>query len=229
MKKKIIILAASLLSAQAFAAQEIPDTSINEFAIASMENNEAVIRYNPEYCETQNSEVCEFFISHEHAHIALKHTLGGEYTTEEKYAADCWVTQNAPEELSKSAYTYFTNKTDEGSSERANNITNCSNNKTSSPKEQLSSDELSNEKQSKSRFNHYRADAVFANLERRFPWAFPRSFWGSKYGNEYRSNEGYIGYAKHYRNGSALIEYRGYLYFRVGNNPYIQWGLIRKF
>ncbi len=202
----------------AFAIQEIPDTSINETAIASVENGETVIRYNPEYCETLGEQVCHFFISHEYGHIALNHPLGAEYTEEEENVADCWVTQNAPIDLSKAAYAYFTNaeNTDgdiDSSAQRAENISNCSE-KTSTSEKQHSTENLTNQKQTRSRFNHYSADLDIIWLEINYPHLFPESSFGYRYGEEgfYKGNSIYL---KSYQNGSALVEYKGSLYYKA--------------
>ncbi len=218
MKKNIFILAATLVSSQAFAIQEVPDSSINEIARTTMENGETVIRYNPEYCEELGDQVCHFFLSHEYGHIALEHTLGGDFTVEEENAADCWVTQNAPIDLSKAAYAYFKNEDNiegdhDSSAQRAENLSNCPEEASISEK-QHSSDNSNNQKQIRSRFNHYRADEVFATLERSYPQYFPESSFGIRYGVEafYRGNSIYL---KKYRNGSALVEYKGSLYFKI--------------
>jgi len=218
MKKNIFIRAATLLSSRVFAIQEVPDTSINETAIASVENGETIIRYNPEYCETLGEQVCQFFISHEYGHIALNHPLGGVYTEEEENTADCWVTQNAPIDLSKAAYTYFTNEENvdediDSSAQRAENISNCSEDASVSEKQQ-SGVNSTNQKQTRSRFNHYGADVHFVRLERDYPHLFPESSFGYRYGNEgfYRGNSIYL---KSYRNGSALVEYKGFIYYKA--------------
>lgn len=215
MKKIILIIAASLFSIQAFSVQKILDTNLSEFAVASIENNEAVIRYNPEYCEMQTSQLCEFFISHEHGHIALGHSLGGEYTVVEEYAADCWVIQNTPEDISKSAYVYFSNKGYmDSDAERAKNILNCPKEEIFFSEKQLSTDQLSKRKQTRSRYNHFEADSMFRYYELIYPQYFPISFFEGNYAYEHVSN-GLIQYTKTYSNGSELAEYNGFLYYRI--------------
>ena len=172
MKKNMFILAATLLSSQAFAIQEVPDSNINEIARTTMKNGESVIRYNPEYCEELGDQVCHFFLSHEYGHIALGHTLSGAFTVEEENAADCWVTQNAPKDLSKAAYAYFNNEDNidgdhDSSAQRAENLSQC-------PKAKPISEELSENNNSDTQqqaeslsvqprafFTHFRADRNF--------------------------------------------------------------------
>lgn len=229
MKKNIFILTVSLLSNQAFAVQEIPDANINDIAITTIENNETIIRYNPEYCESMGEQVCDFFLSHEYGHISLGHPIGGEYTLEEEYAADCWVTQHAPEDLSKATYAYLVNGGNMGSwdysstTERAENISQCPN--MSVFKNTEINSKSANQKQTKSRFNHYRADAVYADIERIYPQFFPRS--SNKYGRE-GLIDGYVAYLKAYRTGSALMEYRGVLFYTVPSLgiDWTAWGPI---
>jgi hypothetical protein len=236
MKKNILILAASLLSSQAFAIQEIPDTNINEAAISSIENGETVIRYNPEYCETLGEQVCHFFISHEYGHIALQHPLGGEYTEEEENAADCWVTQNAPIDLSKAAYAYFTTKDPldgdiDSAAHRAKNISECPRKKPIT-KQFFEKNKIANHKkaerqsiQERALFDHSQADAIFFTIESgRYGYLFTR--YSSYSAVEYIYNDWSVGYIKEYYNGSGLMEYQGGLYYKIFGGNWIYYNRI---
>ena len=221
MKKNILIITASLLSTQAFAIQEIPDTTINNFAVASVENETTVIRYNPESCDALGDSMCKFFLSREYGHIALEHPLGSNYTEEEENEADCWVTQNAPENLTQSAYEYFSNNSHNEAIQRAERLSEC-------PKapvfEKPSISEISGKRiQAKSNFNHYKADRVFRDIENKYSFYFPYS---GTYGWEYITSYGAITYDKKYYNGSALSEERGGLYYKLFGGNWNYWGPI---
>lgn len=227
MKNNIYLLVASLASAQAFAIQEIPDSSINDAAIASIENGETVIRYNPENCGALGDQICKFYLSHEYGHIALGHQIGEAYTIEEEYAADCWVTQNAPEHLAKAAYVYFMNEGEMNGwaygsgTQRAENISECPEAAVSEkPDSSANSD---NQKKGKSHFNHFWADAVFADIEGQYPSIFPYS---GTYAWEYLTSNGGITYDKKYYNGSALSEENGHLFYKLFGGVWYLWGPI---
>lgn len=231
MKKNIFILAASLLSSQAFAIQEVPDSTINEVAKTTMENGEAVIRYNPEYCEELGDQVCHFFLSHEYGHIALDHTLGGDYTEDEENAADCWVTQNAPKELSKAAYFYFTTKDTldgdtDSAAQRAKNISECPKEKPIA-KELFKTNKIVNRKKSERQsiqertfFDHSQADAIFFTIESgRYGYLFPR--YSAYFAEEYIFSDGSVMYVKEYYNGSALTDYNGGLWYKLFGGDWV--------
>lgn len=226
MKTHYILLAASLLSSNAFAVHEIADTRITQdLASTVLENGEPTIRFNPEYCQALGDKVCHFFLSHEYGHIALGHPLGVSYTASEAYAADCWVAQNAPEDLAKAAYSYFSNAGKMGSwsfgsaQQRAENLATCP---TTSSTDKPIGDYPPNQIQAKSSFNHYWADIVFADIEKDYASYFPYSF---TFAWEYNFS-GTISYQKKYYNGSALAEEKGGLYYKILGGNWKYWGPI---
>lgn len=228
--KHLVILATALFAGQALATQEIPDAGINDIATSATVNGEAVIRYHPELCNTLGDQVCKFFISRQYGHIALKHNLGGNYTFEEEKAADCWVVQNAPLELSKAAYTHFNNGGYMGhwpygsGPQRALSLLECP----ADPVTQQSlakdnSDEPASQIKPKGHFDHYLADLVFADVQKRYPSYFPKS---STYAWEYNSN-GHIIYMISFYNGSALAETgRKGFWYKIQGGDWKYWGPI---
>lgn len=231
--KHLVILAASLFAGQALAIQEVPDASINDIATSAMVNGEAAIRFHPELCNAVGDQVCKFFISRQYGHVALKHNVGGNHTFEEEKAADCWVVQNAPADLAKAAYLHFLNEGNMGNwaygsgQQRAQSLTECATAKTveAKPSVEITVDQAAatNQLQPKSSFNHYWADRVFADAERKYPSLFPYS---GLYGVEYRDTNGFINYDKNYHNGSGLSEFRGGLFYKLFGSAWYYWGPI---
>jgi len=67
----------------------IIDYSINDIAIARIENGQAVIRYNPNVLAQMSESTRKFFYLHECAHHALQHTIQNQSLQNER-EADCW-------------------------------------------------------------------------------------------------------------------------------------------
>jgi hypothetical protein len=57
--------------------QEIADGSLRDVAVAVYDPAHPVIYYNPQLLRRFSPELGAFFMAHEHAHIALKHTRSG--------------------------------------------------------------------------------------------------------------------------------------------------------
>jgi hypothetical protein len=53
---------------------EVPDESLRDVAVAVYDPVHPVIYYNPSLMQRFSPELGAFFMAHEHAHIALKHT-----------------------------------------------------------------------------------------------------------------------------------------------------------
>lgn len=57
--------------------QEIADASLRDVAVAVYDAKHPVIYYNPQLLSRFSPELGAFFMAHEYAHIALKHTRSG--------------------------------------------------------------------------------------------------------------------------------------------------------
>jgi len=76
----------------------ILDYSINDVAIARLEYNYPVIRYNPRVLSRMSETTSQFFYIHECAHHALRHTIQMP-SLENERAADCWAIRTMQSEL----------------------------------------------------------------------------------------------------------------------------------
>jgi hypothetical protein len=57
--------------------REIADLSLRDVAVAVYDSTHPVIYYNPTLMKQFGPDLALFFMAHEHAHIALKHTRSG--------------------------------------------------------------------------------------------------------------------------------------------------------
>ena len=57
--------------------REIADPSLRDVAVAVYDSANPVIYYNPDLMRHFGPELAAFFMAHEHAHIALRHTRAG--------------------------------------------------------------------------------------------------------------------------------------------------------
>jgi hypothetical protein len=57
--------------------QEIADASLRDVAVAVYDPERPIIYYNPQLLSRFSPELGAFFMAHEHAHIALRHTRSG--------------------------------------------------------------------------------------------------------------------------------------------------------
>jgi len=64
------------------AVQEIADVSLRDVAVAVYDPVHPVIYYNPVLMDRFSPELDSFFMAHEHAHIALRHTRSSALRTE---------------------------------------------------------------------------------------------------------------------------------------------------
>ena len=79
--------------------REIADLMLRDVAVAVYQPGRSLIYYNPRYLESFSPAMQTFFLAHEHAHIALKHTrasalqsdstIEGEGLQAKELAADC--------------------------------------------------------------------------------------------------------------------------------------------
>ncbi len=76
----------------------IKDYSINDVAIARLEYNYPVIRYNPRVLSQMSEPTSRFFYIHECAHHALQHTMHMPSLQNER-AADCWAIRTMQSDL----------------------------------------------------------------------------------------------------------------------------------
>ena len=74
------------------------DYSINDVAIARLEYNYPVIRYNPRVLSQMSEPTSRFFYIHECAHHALRHTVEMP-SLENERAADCWAIRTMESDL----------------------------------------------------------------------------------------------------------------------------------
>jgi hypothetical protein len=125
--------------------RQIADVTLRDVAVAVYDAKNPVIYYNPVLLGRLGPELTQFFMAHEHAHIALKHTRSGALGTgvdqrnralqQKELAADCLATRTlGPEHraaaeaaarfFSRMGTRQFDNEHPTGSA-RAANILSC--------------------------------------------------------------------------------------------------------
>ncbi len=125
--------------------REIADVSLRDVAVAVYDSVHPVIYYNPTLMREFGSDLARFFMAHEHAHIALKHTRSGALRSDpsqrnrllqqKELEADCLAARtlgNADREGSLAAVRFFSRLGDRSfdtehptGTARAANILSC--------------------------------------------------------------------------------------------------------
>jgi hypothetical protein len=106
--------------AEAPRVREIADLMLRDVAVAVYQPDRSIIYYNPRYLEGFSPAMQTFFLAHERAHIALKHTRSsalrsdatskGEELQAKELAADCLAVVNlgpAGRQVSLEAMRFF--------------------------------------------------------------------------------------------------------------------------
>ena len=114
----ITVVSFIVASTDTTVSAQVPEIPVRGLrGIASVQiarNGQQTIRYNPRTCAELGPDLCAFFRSHEHGHVALNHLRNGTPTRQAEIEADRWAARNSSPAAVAAAIEYF-NKGNGGS------------------------------------------------------------------------------------------------------------------